>query len=474
MDVRVKEVLEGEDRSSLAPEILELSLISSCDSSCLACWCHSPLIREEKERKEGEYLTLEEIESVVRGLSKKGLKEVQVSGSGEPLLHPHIRDILKLLKEEGLRVHLVTNFLSADEEDLSSFVDTPLDTITVSLWAGTPETFVLLHPNREEKDFMDITDKIKRLRRMREEKNQINPRIRIYHVLNHLNSQEMGDMFKHALQAGADMIEFKCVDVIPGKTDFLSLTSEDISSIRRSIKEIRENMDFPYSSGYNPLEVPHLRVFPDISLRKELMDSGRYLLTSFLPPGFRISFEKMDPDNPEPHQLNIRCPKNRVNHRSILKEEPHQTFSFFYFREYCKECSRLKHCFGKSEVKEVKLPYLSILALGRLERELESYQRYGTYAQEIVDKIPCYAGWLYARIEADGEVIPCCKGHNFPVGNIREKGFWEIWNGATERIFRREGRRLKKDSPLFSLIGCRKGCDNIGMNISFHGKIISG
>ncbi|HEX68453.1 MAG TPA: radical SAM/SPASM domain-containing protein [bacterium] len=474
MNRRVKEFLEGKEILSLGPRILELSITTACDSSCLGCWCHSPFVDFPQEKK-GLFLPFNIIEELICELKEKGLEEVQISGAGEPLLHPQLKEIISLIKRKGIRCHLVTNFLSAGDEEILFFIEEGLDLLTVSLWAGTPETFVLLHPNRKEEDFERISEKLKKLRKERDERGKFYPKVKVYHVLNHLNAEEMEVMLQHALDVGADMIEFKSIDIIPGKTDFLAFTENDVQVLLESIERLKKKVDFPYSVNYDPLNVPHLIVFDDIELRKEIMDYGRFLLKNLLPPGFSVSFDHLDPNNPEPEQLNVRCPKKRINHKSILREEPDQSFYFFFFREYCKGCPMISTCFLRDdEVKEVRLPYLSLLALGRLEREITNYQKKGSYACDIVDKIPCYTGWLYARVEADGEVIPCCKGHAFPVGNIFEKSFWEIWNGEKERLFRREGRKLLKEGPIFQLIGCRKGCDNIGLNISFHGEILTG
>ena len=469
MDNRVKEFLEGRDTLKLGPKILELSISSICDNSCLGCWCHSPLIKRKPIKE--KFLSLEKIKEIITELKELGLEEVQVSGAGEPLLHPNFWEILDFLKKKGLKTHLVTNFISIKEEELKKFFEDRTDSITISLWSSTPESYEVLHPNRTGEDFIEISRKVRLLIEERENKNLNYPKVKIYHVLNHLNADEIEEMLEHALKVGADMIEFKSIDTIPGKTDFLSYTQEDIEKIKEEMKNLKKRIDFPYSKDYNPYEIPNLKIFSDYKIRRELIDYGKYLETSFLPENFTVIFGKFDKNNPEAKQLSIKCPFGKINHRSILKEDEN-AFYFFYFREHCKGCKKEKECFEGNEIKEIKLPFLSLMAGGRLEREIENFSKYGSYGNEIVDKIPCYAGWLYSRIETDGSVIPCCKGHNFPVGNIFEKSFIEIWNGEKQRKFRNIGREKKKDNPIFQLIGCRKNCDNIGMNISFHGEVL--
>ncbi len=103
------------------------------------------------------------------------------------------------------------------------------------------------------------------------------------------------------------------------------------------------------------------------------------------------------------------------------------------------------------------------------------------YDSNIIGKIPCYAGWVFVRILADGNVNSCLKSHRFPIGNILDQDFCKIWNGSLQRCFREKTVKFKQDDPFFSLIGndpnsnmgCYKSCDNIGHNMNMHGKLTS-
>ncbi|MHC4480045.1 MAG: SPASM domain-containing protein, partial [Planctomycetota bacterium] len=65
--------------------------------------------------------------------------------------------------------------------------------------------------------------------------------------------------------------------------------------------------------------------------------------------------------------------------------------------------------------------------------------------------VPCYYGWLMARINTDGNVYPCCRCYE-PLGNIREMSFREIWWGEAYRQFRRQAITLNQRSE--PLEGC--------------------
>ncbi|MCP4869441.1 MAG: radical SAM protein [Proteobacteria bacterium] len=91
---------------------------------------------------------------------------------------------------------------------------------------------------------------------------------------------------------------------------------------------------------------------------------------------------------------------------------------------------------------------------------------------DLVHEIPCFAGWTYARVMADGRVIPCLKAHRIPSGNIHDASFADIWDGTRQAAFREAARSALKAGPLFASIGnddgaacgCERGCDNLEAN----------
>lgn len=88
---------------------------------------------------------------------------------------------------------------------------------------------------------------------------------------------------------------------------------------------------------------------------------------------------------------------------------------------------------------------------------------------DLVHEAPCFAGWTYSRVMADGRVIPCLKAHRVPSGNLHQRRFPEIWAGAKQARFREETRAVRKEGAFFAEIGndeaaacgCELGCDNL-------------
>lgn len=81
---------------------LSLHITNRCNLRCLYCYTDAG----QKQKKE---LNFEEIETILCKAKKLGAKDLYIIGSGEPLLHPSIFDIISFSDKLGFKVHLFTN-----------------------------------------------------------------------------------------------------------------------------------------------------------------------------------------------------------------------------------------------------------------------------------------------------------------------------------------------------------------------------
>lgn len=102
----------------------------------------------------------------------------------------------------------------------------------------------------------------------------------------------------------------------------------------------------------------------------------------------------------------------------------------------------------------------------------------GKYESGTITKQPCYVGWAFVRILADGNINPCLKAHRISIGNIYKNSFRDIWNSQKQQLFRTKSFKLDINDPYFRMIGnnpdiqfgCLNSCDNIQINIDIHKK----
>ncbi len=122
---------------------------------------------------------------------------------------------------------------------------------------------------------------------------------------------------------------------------------------------------------------------------------------------------------------------------------------------------------------------LNIINKELIESRLESdLAEQGKYELDLVTKLPCYVGWMFLRILADGNVNSCLKSHRISLGNIHEQSIREIWNSDKQKLFRKKALRHDPQDAFFHLIGndlapkfgCLSSCDNIKINLEMHNK----
>jgi organic radical activating enzyme len=135
------------DRDPQVPDLVPLSinldLTTACNYKCDHCidWdiLNAPVKHED-----------EELRQAMREMAARGLRSVILIGGGEPTLYPGFVEFVKLLKELGLKVAVVSNG-SRNEKilEIAPFLDEG-DWVRLSLDSGSNDTFQRMHkPSRK-------------------------------------------------------------------------------------------------------------------------------------------------------------------------------------------------------------------------------------------------------------------------------------------------------------------------------------
>lgn len=364
-------------RAFAGPEVLHLDLTNHCNFDCIACWCRSPLLGDKAmpEWEKKLSLPLDIIKGIFDDIREMGgLRQVKLVGGGEPFMHPQIIEIVEYIKamDASIEIDINTNFSLVTKEKVDRLIDAGLDSFTVSVWAGTAQTYSAVHPNQNEETFERIRDVLMHVASEKRRRGIQHPKILIHDVVFNKNYHDVDAMVEFGLDIEADIIQFVPVDPIKGKTEVLVPNDAEKEALAQTLRTLRKR--------YNP-----------------------------------VTLEYVDLDG-----------------RAIIFPD----FNAFIRRTE--------------------------------QQDVES----GAYDETVVEEVPCYVGWLFARVMATGSVVPCCKGHRMDMGNVREKRFKDIWCSTKYNEFRHNGIFLSKCDPYFSLIGnsavARTGCyncDNLWQNV---------
>jgi|GEM_PF-218155 len=461
------EILEGIKDGRYAfkgPRVVQLDLTGRCNNECIGCWVHSPYVKNPPPDK-NLTLPFEEANALIEELALMGTEEVILSGAGEPFLYPKIMEIIELIKRKNLKLNIITNFSLLDHGKAQRLIDLGVDMLTASIWAGTGETYAKTHPEKNSEDFLKIKENLARFSSLKAIQKKCLPQIKIYNVICNLNFNEIKEMIYLGLAVGVESVEFQIMDIIKGATEFLALSSEQIKGIKKQFYELLRS-DKLY---FKELEVLNLNE------QNELMEfPGRFME---IPKGIFLKewFDLV---------LGVKRPKHDLvclrglTHASTtdnpLVEESYNRLTFTLPIETCKMCD----FFGKQCPVDVNgkiaFSYLTLKGYGTFMRRLNSAcGDTRKYESDVIDSIPCYVGWEYARVLSTGKVIPCCKSVNNALGSLKKKRFSEIWNSRKYQDFRHNAISLKKSHRYFQNIQCLKFCDNLGMNLEMQKDVLA-
>ncbi len=236
-------VLDGE-LAFIGPRLVQLDVTNNCNNDCIACWCNSPLLGDQRMSAEERRLTLplEKIRELLDELWSLGTREIYMAGGGEPFMHPQIDEVIREIKRRGMCLYINTNFTLVDQRRAELLADLEVDHLTVSTWAGTPSVYARTHPNKTEETFTQIARTLEILRERKGGRGRP-PYIKLYNVISHLNYNDVEAMVDFALEAGVESMEFTVVDVVPGYTDCLLLNEEQRHDLRRRCQRIAERIE---------------------------------------------------------------------------------------------------------------------------------------------------------------------------------------------------------------------------------------
>ncbi len=126
----VRELKDGGDKKKDFPlKEIYFYLTEGCNLICRHCWL-SP--KYQKENISYPVLSIELIKSIINQAKPLGLTAVKLTG-GEPLLHPEILEILKIIKVQNLSFSMETNGILCTAELAHEIASLKNPSISVSL-----------------------------------------------------------------------------------------------------------------------------------------------------------------------------------------------------------------------------------------------------------------------------------------------------------------------------------------------------
>ncbi|MBN1889854.1 MAG: tungsten cofactor oxidoreductase radical SAM maturase [Thermoflexales bacterium] len=169
---------------------------TACNLNCSTC------IRNVWEDP-NSHMTLDTFGRVMEGTQAfPDLQRVVFSGLGEPLLHPHILDMVSMVRERDLAVTIGSNGLLLNEAVARELVSLGVDRLVISLDGVKPETYAGVRGAAMAK----VLDNIRGLNEAKRELASLTPALGIEFVALKSNIAELAELSSLASRLGATRV----------------------------------------------------------------------------------------------------------------------------------------------------------------------------------------------------------------------------------------------------------------------------
>ena len=223
------------ERAPVGPYYVHVDVTHRCDLKCLCCRWHSPLMESRRNKGLNDDLPVELLDQFCQDLKALGTKEIYFVGTGEPMLHPQIFDLVATAKKYGFKLILYTNGLTLDEDAIRRLIDLRVDVLRVSLWGSTPEKFIEQVGLMTEEKFHRIIDGMALLSRMKKEFGVDLPFLELCQSVTHHNLDELGHTLELVKKTGCQKLCFS--PIVDFEEDSLSKFLPDESD-KEKLREI--------------------------------------------------------------------------------------------------------------------------------------------------------------------------------------------------------------------------------------------
>jgi len=159
------------------------------------------------------------------------IRRIELVGLGEPMLHPHLCEMIKLAAEKGIAAHFITNGSLLNYENCVKLIKAGLSALSISFDAPTAATYEYI---RVGASFDNLLRNLHSLKEAKSKMNSKTPEITFRPLRLKCNLDELPDLVNIAKQMGAkDIVVSDIAITSDPKVDESFQKSQQISSVPR-------------------------------------------------------------------------------------------------------------------------------------------------------------------------------------------------------------------------------------------------
>ncbi len=192
----------------LGPETLHLDVTNGCNTNCITCWDHSPLLTIARstawKRRRVDPAALAAL--LDDALTLGGLRAVILSGMGEPFTHPDIYQMIEAVKSRGLHLTIITNLIPADP---ARVIALGVDQLLIGIHGASEASYRAFHPSFQSDEWQVLRAMLARFR-------DAGRRFKHVQVICRTNAHELAAMVRLAHDFRAAALNFKLAGLKEG------------------------------------------------------------------------------------------------------------------------------------------------------------------------------------------------------------------------------------------------------------------
>lgn len=204
--LRMRGIAEG--RVLTGPQTVHFDLANGCNTNCVTCWDHSPLLDVARSAAwKAKRVAYKDFVALADDIaSMNSVESVILSGMGDPFVNQDIYGIIEVCKSKGWHVTVLTNALLADSNKVLAL---GVDMMLISVNGVTARSYQSFHPNLKERDFL-------RLLSLLETFATAGKRFKQVQVINRDTADELVEMVRFAHRYNASHITYKLASLNHG------------------------------------------------------------------------------------------------------------------------------------------------------------------------------------------------------------------------------------------------------------------
>lgn len=247
--IDIDEIIKNHSKYELStvsekPSQIHLMMTNHCNHSCVYCEKNAKFSKEKFSKNLTDFLTKDFVECILDEYVQTSIKPKFILTGGEPLLNPHILDIVREIKKYGFEITIVTKGI-ADLKKFEELCKCGIDTFRFSLDSHIPEKENMIAGFNT---FEEITNCINIAK-------NFNSQIIINTVLLRENYDDIEDITKYCLSLKAARVHFVVVRPQGRCQGELALTKQQMKECKEKTlllrKIYKDKIDIVFTCDYS-------------------------------------------------------------------------------------------------------------------------------------------------------------------------------------------------------------------------------